>query len=91
MKRLLTLLLLIILVATPLWAEKWALLVGINNYPNDISSLKYCVADVEAFRQTLVDVAGFKEDKIFLMIDGMTDRMEPTHINVIARLGILSR
>ena len=60
-------------------------------YPNDISSLKYCVADVEAFRQTLVDVAGFKEDKIFLMIDGMTDRMEPTHINVIARLGILSR
>ena len=85
MKRLLTLFLLIILTAIPLQAEKWALL-----FPNDISNLEYCVADVEAFRQTLVE-AGFKEDKIFLMTDGMTDRMEPTHINVIARLGILSR
>ena len=91
MKRLLTVLLLMILVAIPLRAEKYALLVGINDYPDEISSLKYCVADVEAFRQALVNVAGFKEDKIFLMIDGMTDRMEPTHINVIARLGILSR
>ena len=66
MKRLLTLLLLIILVATPLWAEKWALLVGINNYPNDISPLRFCVADVVAFRDALVNVAGFKEDQIYL-------------------------
>ena len=49
MKRLLTLFWLIILVAIPSQAEKWALLVGINDYPNGISSLKYCVADVEAF------------------------------------------
>ena len=27
-------------------AEKWALLVGINNYPNDISNFKCCVAIV---------------------------------------------
>ena len=50
MKQLLALLLLIILVAIPLRAEKWALLVGLNSYPNDISNLEYCVADVEAFR-----------------------------------------
>jgi len=31
------LLLSIILVTIPLQAEKWALLIGINNYPNDIS------------------------------------------------------
>ena len=90
MKWLLTLLLLTTWLAIPVRAEKWALLVGINNYPNDISPRRYCVADVEAFRRALVNVAGFKEDKIFLMTDGMTDRMEPTHINVIARLGILS-
>ena len=89
MKQLLALLLLIVLVAIPLRAEKWALLVGINNYPNDISSLKYCVADVEAFRQALVNVAGFKEDKIFLMTDQMRGQMEPTNINVIKRLGVL--
>ena len=91
MKRLLTSLLLAILMTLPVKAEKWALLVGINDYPNDISPLRYCVADVEAFRQALVNVAGFKEDKIFLMTDQMRGQMEPTNINVIKRLGILSK
>ena len=90
-KRLLALLLLIILVALPSRAEKWALLVGINNYPNDISPLRYCVADVVAFRDALVNVAGFKRDKIFLMTDEMEGQMEPTNINVIMRLGILAK
>jgi hypothetical protein len=85
MKRLLTSLLLAILVTLPIRAEKWALLVGINSYPNDISNLEYCVADVEAFRQALVNVAGFKEDKVLLM----TDQMEPTNINVVKWLGVL--
>ena len=40
MKRLLTVLLLIILVSIPLQAEKYALLVGINDYPDEISSLE---------------------------------------------------
>ena len=91
MKRILPLFLLIILVVIPLRAEKWALLVGINNYPNDISPLRYCVADVEAFRQALVNVAGFKEDKIFLMTDQMRGQMESTNINVIKWLGVLSK
>jgi len=39
----------------------------------------------------LVTVAGFNADKIFLMTDQMTGQIEPTHINVIARLGVLSR
>ena len=89
MKRLLTWFLLIISVVIPLQAEKWALLVGINNYPNDINPLRYCVADVKAFRHALVNVAGFKEDKIFLMTDDMKGQMEPTHINVIRLLDIL--
>ena len=91
MKRLLTALLLTLLVGVSLRAEKWALLVGINNYPNDISSLKYCVADVVAFRDALVNVAGFKKEKIFLMTDGMEGQMEPTHVNVIMRLDILAK
>ena len=90
MKRLLTSLLLAILVTLPIKAEKWALLVGINDYPNDISPLRYCVADVEAFRQALINVAGFKEDKIFLMTDQMRGQMEPTNINVVMRLDILA-
>jgi len=90
-KRLLVLLLLTTWLTLPVRAEKWALLVGINNYPNDISPLRYCVADVEAFRQALVNVAGFKEDKIFLMTDQMREQMEPTNINVVTRLDILAR
>ena len=91
MKRRLIVPVLIILAAIPIRAEKYALLVDINNYPNDISPLRYCVADVEAFRQALVNVAGFKEDKIFLMTDQMRGQMEPTNINVIKRLGVLSK
>ena len=59
-------LLFLILISSLATAEKWALLVGINNYPNDISPLRFCVADVVAFRDALVNVAGFKEDKIYL-------------------------
>ena len=55
-------LLFLILISSLATAEKWALLVGINDYPNDISPLRYCVADVVAFRDALVNVAGFKEE-----------------------------
>ena len=50
-------------------AEKWALLVGINKYQYDVSPLRYCVADVKAFRQALVNVVGFKPEKVILMTD----------------------
>jgi len=84
-------LVLLVLASSLASAEKWALLVGINNYPNDISPLRYCVADVVAFRDALVNVAGFKRDKIFLMTDKMEGQMEPTNINVVKRLGILAK
>ena len=90
MKRLLTVLLLTLLVSVPLQAEKYALLVGINDYPDEISSLKYCVADVEAFSQALVEVAGFAEKNVYLMTSQMSGRKEPTHVNVIRQLSLLS-
>jgi len=71
-------------------AEKWALLVGINKYQYDVSPLRYCVADVEAFRQALVNVAGFKPDKVILMTDEMTDEMQPIHVNIIMQLEVLA-
>ena len=83
-------LILLLLLSSLASAEKWAVLVGINNYPNDISPLRYCVADVVAFRDALVNVAGFKKEKIFLMTDKMEGQMEPTNINVVMRLDILA-
>ena len=71
-------------------ADKWALLVGINNY--DISPLRYCVADVEAFRKTLIDpnIGGFDADKVVVMTDKKTGILEPTLVNVIRVLGVLA-
>ncbi len=71
-------------------AEKYALLVGINDYQGDISPLRYCVADVEAFGQALVETAGFKSDNVYLMTSQMTGRQQPTHVNVIRQLSLLS-
>ena len=58
-------------------AEKYALLVGINDYQGDISPLRYCVADVEAFRDALINVAGFEKDNVYLMTDQMDGQMQP--------------
>ena len=49
----------LLLMTSLAWAEKYALLVGINDYQGDISPLRYCVTDVEAFRDALVEVADY--------------------------------
>ncbi|MDP6999898.1 MAG: SUMF1/EgtB/PvdO family nonheme iron enzyme, partial [Candidatus Poribacteria bacterium] len=90
MKRLLTALLLTLLVGLPLAAEKYALLVGINDYQNDIGALKYCVADVEAFGQALIQLAAYKPRNIHLMTDRMSGPDLPEANNVILRLENLS-
>ena len=61
----------LLLISSLAAAEKYALLVGINDYPNDISPLRYCVADVVAFGDALVNVAGFKRDNVYLTTDQM--------------------
>jgi len=42
--------------------------------------LSACVADVEASHDALVDIAGFKTNKIFPMTDRMARQMEPTSL-----------
>ncbi|MDP7281514.1 MAG: caspase family protein, partial [Candidatus Poribacteria bacterium] len=90
MKKQFGLLLLLVSLVLPLKAEKWALLVGINDYQNDIGALKYCVADVEAFRDALIETAGYKPANVHLMTDQMSGQDLPTRINVIMRLDLLA-
>ena len=85
MRKIILVLLLISCLAT---AEKYALLVGINDYQGDISPLRYCVADVEAFAQALIETVGFKSDNVYLMTSPMTGRQQPTHVNVIRQLSL---
>ena len=71
--------------------EKWALLVGVNEYQNDISPLRFCVSDVVSFRESLIDVCGYEPGNVFLMTDQKTGADYPTHVNVVKRLGLLSQ
>ena len=77
---------LLLVVHSLLSAEKHALLVGINNYQNDIGALKYCVSDVEAFRATLIQVVGYKPRNVHLMTDQMSGQDLPNFINILLRL-----
>ena len=77
---------LLLVVHSLLSAEKHALLVGINNYQNDIGTLKYCVSDVEAFRDTLIQVVGYKPRNVHLMTDRMSGQDLPNFINILLRL-----
>jgi len=73
--------------------EKWALLVGINNYEDErIVDLDYATADVTAFRDALIEpkVGGFSEAHVYLMTDKSTGDSRPTHTNVLFRLGKLA-
>ena len=54
----------LLLISSLTVAEKYALLVGINDYQNDIGALKYCVADVQAFQQALIQTAGYKNQNV---------------------------
>ena len=69
--------------------KRWALLIGIDQYDSEaISPLRYCVADVSAFNELLIDPAtgAFDPNQVYLMTnkDKGTDR--PTNTNVIFRL-----
>ena len=68
--------------------EKWALLVGVNEYQNDVSPLRFCVSDVVSFRQSLIDVCGYEPENVFLMTDQKTGADYPTHVNVVKRLSL---
>ena len=81
----------LLLITSLVSAEKYALLVGINDYQGDISPLRYCVTDVEAFRDALVDVADYKPENVHLMTDQMEGRDLPQFNNVLLRLETLAR
>ena len=73
-------------------AEKWAILVGIDDYANpDISDLKCAVADVTVFKKTLVEVGEFKDDNIFLMTDKSIGEKRPTNTNILFSVESLAR
>ncbi|MFL6231920.1 MAG: caspase family protein [Thermoanaerobaculia bacterium] len=60
----------------PASPQRWALLIGINSYPNfsPRGQLTGCIHDVEVMRQVLIDSFNFPESQIALLIDGQATR-----------------
>lgn len=64
--------------------QKWALVVGINEYSN-VPALRYASADAKGLYNALIK-AGFPADNIMLMTDTATGHLNPTRGNLRARI-----
>ena len=79
------------LCSAPAFAEKWALLIGINHYEdaNNIASLGAADNDARELKKVLKSQLGFPDANITLLVsDGDT---KPTRSNIIEALGNLSQ
>src|SRR5436190_1551824 len=64
--------------------KRWALIVGIDEYEKDVSSLKGAVNDARALRDVLIKQAGFPENQIILLTTDATTRdQQPTRTNIL--------
>ena len=68
--------------------QKWALVVGINQYSN-IPALNYATADAKALYESLLK-AGFPADNVMLMTDSGVGHLYPTRGNLRARIDQLA-
>jgi Uncharacterized protein containing caspase domain len=53
---------------------KYAIVIGINDYPGDSSDLQYCVADAESMKQALTGKYGYPEGNIVFLTNGNANR-----------------
>ena len=78
------------LCCAPAFAEKWALLIGINDYEDRtfISSLGAADNDARKLKETLKETMGFPEANIDLLVsDGDPKPTRSNIVNALARLG----
>lgn len=72
--------------------KRWALIIGVDNYRDDISPLYGSVNDAKALKDVLVKNAGFPEKQVILMTTDSTDAdLIPNRGNVLDQLDKLSR
>ena len=70
--------------------KRWALIVGIDEYLNDVSTLKGSVNDAKALKNVLVNNAGFPENQIVLLTtDSFEQDKRPTRENILGALSDL--
>ena len=68
--------------------QKWALLIGVNDY-SYVTDLKFCGNDIVALQKQLLAV-GFPQDHVTLMHEGAQERRyQPYKSNIEVELGLL--
>lgn len=70
--------------------KRWALIVGIDEYEKDISTLKGAVNDAKALKNLLINYAGFPENQIILLTsDAVDNDNRPKKENILVALNDL--
>lgn len=83
--------LLLLLMSNAMAQEKWAVMVGVNDYQSkSITSLQYAVADVQAVAEALKK-QGVPQKNLFLLTDNGKARDLATGSNIIWRLEWLAK
>lgn len=78
--------------ATPTSGDRWALLIGIDDYEDDqIRDLQFSAADAHAMFEMLVTQGGFSPDHVVLMTDDAEPASRPTRTNILQQLERLRR
>ena len=63
--------------------DRWAAVVGVNDYMARGRDLRYCVADAELFADTLVSHCGFDRERILLFTDNSSEaHLKPLSANL---------
>jgi len=71
--------------------KRWALLIGVNKYEGNVSSLAGAVNDARALKDVLVRNAGFPESQVILLTTGAADPAHvPTRENILEALNRIS-
>ena len=76
---------------TPEGGDKWALIIGVNDYRDPITDLKFAVRDAESLYGALTDseIGGFESDRVKLLTDASVTK--PTRDNILQALITLSQ
>ncbi len=68
--------------------QKYALLIGVNDYATPLTDLQYCRNDVQALRDILLSI-GFPEAHVVCMYDGASNTdFYPTRENILRQLSL---
>jgi hypothetical protein len=69
--------------------RRWAVVVGIDHYMNEVTPLSCAEADALRFSKALVESSGFDEKNVFTLLSSAKGNQIPTTSNIIKRISYI--